>query len=113
MTALGTAAYLGIRQAASSAEVTLTPNLQRQFTRTLAIARIVALSTHSLEHFLHAVPNAARGLQAIHLMHPRHMLRGAVTTMRRAWAIHGHQSTSLRAEMREESAAYYGDGTDA
>ena len=60
------------------------PNPERQLTRTLVIARIAALSTQALAYFLQAVRNAAIGLQALHLRHPKHMLQRAVTTVQRA-----------------------------
>ena len=46
------------------------------------------------------------------MTHPKHTPKGAVTTVRRAWAIHGHRPTSLPAEVRAASAQYYGDGTN-
>ena len=55
--------------------------------------------------------NAAIGFLALHLTHPKDMLQRAVTTVRRAWAIHGHRPASLPAEVRAASAPYYGDGT--
>ena len=42
-----TATYLGVEQAATTNEVTLPPKLIRQLTRTLVIARIVALSNQA------------------------------------------------------------------
>ena len=56
--------------------------------------------------------NAAFGFKALQLTHPKHMLKGVVTTVQRVWAIHGHRPTSLPAEVRAASAPYYGDGTD-
>ena len=64
---VSTATYLGVQQAATASGVTLPPNLIRQLTRTLVIARIVALSTRALAYFLQAVLNAAIGFQALHL----------------------------------------------
>ena len=112
ITPVGTATYLGIQQAATPEELTLPPNLERQLTRILVIARVAALSTQALAYFLQAALNAAIGFQALHLTHPKHMLKGAVTTVRRARAINGHRPTSLPAEVRAASAPYYGDGTD-
>ena len=109
---VSTATYLGVQQAATANGVTLPPNLIRQLTRTLVIARIVALSTQALAYFLQAVLNAAIGLQALHLTHPQHMLQAATTTVRRAWTIHGHRPTSLPAAVRAASPPYYGDNTD-
>ena len=106
------ATYLGIQQAATQEWVTLPPDLERQLTRTLVIACIAVLSTQALAYFLQAVLNAAIGFQALHLTHRKHMLQRAVTTVQRAWAIHGHQPTSLFAEVRAASAAYYGDDAD-
>ena len=79
--------------------------------RTLVIARIAALSSQALGYFLQAVLNATIGFQALHLTHPKDMFKGAVTTVRRSGAIHGHRPTSLPAEVRAASAPYYGDGT--
>ena len=92
--------------------VTLPPNLIRQLTRTLVIARVVALSTKVLVYFLQAVLNAAMGFQALHLTHPQHMLQAAATTVRRASTIHGHRPTSLPEVVRPASPPYYGDRTD-
>ena len=108
MSPVNTATYLGVQQAATAGGVTLPPNLIRQLTRTLVIARIAALSTQALAYFLQAVLNAAIGLQALHLTHPQHMLQAAATTVRRAWTIHGHRSTSLPATVRSPSPPYYG-----
>ena len=106
------ATYLGVQQAATASGVTLPPNLIRQLTRTLVIARIVALSTQALAYFLQAVLNADIGFQALHLTHPQQMLQEATTTVRRAWTIHGHRPTSLPAAVRVASPPYYGDNTD-
>ena len=112
MNAVSTATSLGVQQGATTNEVTLPPNLIRQLTRTLVIARIVALSTQALAHFLQAVLNAAIGFQALHLTHPQQMLQQATATVRRAWAIHGQRPKSLRAAVRAASPPYYGDNTD-
>ena len=112
MNPVSTATYLGVQQAATASGVTLPPNLIRQLTRTLVIARIVALSTQALAYFLQAVLNAALGFQALHLTHPQHMLQVATTTERRAWTIHGHRSTSLPAAVRAALPPYYRDNTD-
>ena len=77
---VNTTTYLGVQQAATAREVPLPPNLLRQLTRTLVIARITALSTQVLAYLLQAVLNAARGFQALHLTHPQHMLQAATTT---------------------------------
>ena len=84
MDPVNTATYLGVQQAATAGGVILPPNLLRQLTRTLVIARITALSTKALAYFLQAVLNAAIGFQALHLTHPQHMLQAATTTVRRA-----------------------------
>ena len=76
------------------------------------MARIVALSTQAVAYFLQAVLNAAIGFQALHLMHPQHMLQAATPTVRRAWTIHGNQPTSLPAAVRAASPSNYGDNTD-
>ena len=107
-----TATYLGVHQAATTNEVTLPPNLIRQLTRTLVIARIVALSTPVLAYFLQAVLNAAIGFQDLHLTHPKRMLQEATATVRRAWTIHGHRPSLLPATVRATSPPYYGDNTD-
>ena len=112
MNPVNTATYLWVQQASTAGGVTLPPNLIRQLTRTLVIARITALSGQALAYFLQAVLNAAIGLQALHLTHPRHMLQAAATTVRRAWIIHGHRPTSLPATVRAASPPYYGDNTD-
>ena len=112
MNPVNTATYLGVQQAGTGGGVTLPPNLIRQLTRTLVIARIRALSTQALPYFLQAVLNAAIGFQALHLTHPQHMLQADATTVRRAWTIHGHQPTSLPATVRAASPPYYGDNTD-
>ena len=52
MNLVSTATYLGVQQAATTNGVTLPLNLIRQLTRTLVIARIVALSTQALAYFL-------------------------------------------------------------
>ena len=70
MKPVSTAAYLGVQQAATANGVTLPPNLIRQLTRTLVIARIVALCTQALAYLLQAVLNAAIEFQALHLTHP-------------------------------------------
>ena len=70
MDPVDTATYLGVQQAVTAGGVTLPPNLLRQLTRTLVIARITALSTQALAYFLQAVLNAAIGFQALHLTHP-------------------------------------------
>ena len=70
MNPLSTATYLGVQQAATTSEVSLPLNLKRQLTRTLVIARILALSTRALAYFLQAVLKEAIGFQALHLMHP-------------------------------------------
>ena len=100
------------REAATAGGVTLPPNLMRQLTQTLVIARITALSTQALAYFLQAVLNAAVEFQALHLTHPEHMLQAAATTVRRAWTIHGHRPTSLPATVRAALPPYYGDNTD-
>ena len=112
MNPVNTATYLVVQQAATANRVTLPPNLIRQLTRTLVIARIVALSTQALAYFLQAVLNAAIGTQALHLTHPQHMLQAAASTVRRAWTIHDHRPTSLPAAVRAASPPYYGDNTD-
>ena len=112
MNPVSTASYLGVQQAATTNEVTLPPNLIRQLTRTLVIARIVALSTQALAYFVQAVLSAAIGFQALHLTHPQQMLQEATATVRRAWTIHGHRPTSLPAAVRAASPPYYGDNTD-
>ena len=61
MNPVNTATYLGVQQAATAGGVTLPPNLIRQLTRTLVIARIKALSTQALAYFPQAVLNAAIG----------------------------------------------------
>ena len=61
MNQVSTATYLGVLQAVTTNEVTLPPNLIRQLTRTLVIARMVALSSQALAYFLQAVLNAAIG----------------------------------------------------
>ena len=48
MNPVSTATHLGIQKAATTHEVTLPTNLIRQLSRTLIIARIVALSTQAL-----------------------------------------------------------------
>ena len=67
MNPVSTATSLGVQQAATANEVTLPPNLIRQLTRTLVIARIVTLFTQALAYFLQAALNAAIGFQALHL----------------------------------------------
>ena len=112
MNPVNTVTYLGLQQAATANRVTLGQNLIRQLTRTLVIARIVALSTQALAYFLQAVLIAAIRLEALHLMHSQHMLQAASTTVRRAWTIHGQEPTSLPATVRAASPPYYGDNTD-
>ena len=112
MNPVSTATYLGVQQAATANGVGLPPNLIRQLTQTLVIARIVALSTQALAYFPQAVLNAAIGFQTLQLTHPQHMLQAAATTVRRACTIHGHQPTSLPAAVRAALRPYYGDNTD-
>ena len=112
MNQINTATYLGVQQAATASGVTLPPNLIRQLTRTLVIARITAPSTKALAYFLQAVLNAPVGFQALHLTQPQHMLQAAATTVRRAWSIHGHRPTSLPATVRAASPPYYRDNID-
>ena len=112
MNPVNTATYLGVQQAATAGGVTLPPNLIRQLTRTLVIARITALSTQALAYFLQAVLIAAVGFEALHLTHPQHMPQAAATTVRRAWTIQGHRPASLPATVRAASPPYYGDSTD-
>ena len=95
MTPLGTATYFQIQQTASTDEATLPLNLVNQLMRTLVIACIAELSTQALAYFLQAVLNAAIGFQALLLTHPKQMLPEAVTTVQRAWAIHGHRPVSI------------------
>ena len=111
MNPVNMATYLEVQKAATAGGVTLPPNLIRQLTRTLVIARITALSTQALAYFLQAVLNAAIGFQALHLTHAQDMLQAAATTVQRAWTIHGHQPTSLPATVRAASPPYYGDNT--
>ena len=111
LTQTDNATYLGIKQAATLEGVTLRPNLERQLTRTLVIARKAALSTQALAYFLQAVLNAAIGFYALHLTNPKHMLQRAATTVQRASAIHSHRPKSLPAEALAASETYYGDGT--
>ena len=82
MNQVSTATYLGVQQAATTNEVTLPPNLLPQLTRTLVIARIVALSPKALSYFLQSVLNAAIGVQALHLTHPLEMLQESTATVR-------------------------------
>ena len=112
MNLVSTATCLGVQQAATASGVTLQTNLIRQLTRTLVIARIVALSNQALAYFFQAVLNAAIGFQAVHLTHPQQMLQAATTRVRRAWTIHGHRPTSLPAAVRGASPPYYRDNTD-
>ena len=63
MNPVSTATYLGVQQGATTNEVTLPPSLIQQLTRTLVIARIVALSTQAVAYFFQAVLNAAIGFQ--------------------------------------------------
>ena len=111
MNPVNTATYLVVQQAATAGRVSLPPNLIRQLSRTLIIARITALSTQALAYFLQALLNAAIGFQALHLTHPQRMLQAAATTVRRAWTIHGHQPTLLPATVRATSPPYCGDNT--
>ena len=76
MNPVSTATYLGVQQAATASEVTLPPNLKRQLTRTLVIARIVALSTQAPAFFRQATLNADIGFQALHLTHPQQNATG-------------------------------------
>ena len=103
MNPVNTATYLALQQAATINGVTLPPNLIRQLTRTLVMARFVALSIQALAYFLQAALNAAIGFQALHPTHPQHMLQAAATTVRRASTIHGHRPTSLPATLRVAS----------
>ena len=80
MNPVSTATYLGVQHAATANEVILPPDLIRELTRTLVMARIVALSTQALAYFLPAVLNAAIGFQALHLTHRQQMLQEATTT---------------------------------
>ena len=112
MNPVSTATYPGVQQAATTNEVTLPPNLIRELTRTLVMARIVALSTQALAYFLQALLNAAIRFLALHLTHPQKRLQEAAAAVRRAWTIHGHQSTSLPAAVRAASPPNYGDNTD-
>ena len=112
MNPVSTATCLGVQQAATASGVTLPPNLIRQLTRTLVLARMVALSTQALAYFLQAVLNAAIGFQALHLTHPQQMLQAATTTVWQAWTIPGHRPTSLPAAVRGASPPYYRDNTD-
>ena len=112
MNPVSTATHLGVQQAATASWVTGPRNLVPQLTRTLVIARIVALSTQALAHFLQPVLNAALGFQALHLTHPQQMLQAATTGLRRAWTMHGHRPTSLPAAVRAASPPYYGDNTN-
>ena len=112
MTGVATGTYLGIKQAASSAEVNLPPNLERGLTCTLIFARIAAVSTQALAYFLRAVLNAAIVFQPLHQTDPKQKLRGALTTMQRVWAVNGQGLTSLPAEVTEALAQYYGDSTN-
>ena len=112
MKPVSTATYLGVQQMATTNQVTLPPNLLRQLTPTLVIARIVALSTQALAYFLQAIFNAAIGFQALHLTHPEQMLQEAAATVRGGWAIHSHRPTSPPVAVRAASPPYYGDNTD-
>ena len=112
MNPVSTATYLGVQQAVTTNKVTLQPNLIRQLTRTLVIARMVALSTQALAYFLQAVLNTAIGFQALHLTRPKQMVQEAAATVRRAWTIHGHQPTLLPAAVRAASPPYYGDNNE-
>ena len=112
MNPVNKATYLGVQQAATAGGVTLPPNLTRQLTGTLVIARITALSTQALAYFHQAVLNAAVRFQALDLTHPQHMLQAAATTVRRAWTIRGHRPTSLPATVRAASPLYYRDNTE-
>ena len=112
MNPVNRATYLGVQQAATAGGVTLPPNLIRQLTRTLVMARSTALSTQALAYFLQAVLNASAGFQALHLTHPQHMLQAAATTLRQAWTIHGHRPTSLPATVHAAAPPYYGDNND-
>ena len=112
MNPVRTATYLVVEQAASKNKATLPPNLLQQLTRTVLIARIVALSTQALAYFSKGVLNAAKGFQALHLKQPQQMLQKAAATVQQAWAIHGQRRTSLPAAMHAASQPYYGDNTD-
>ena len=112
MNPVNTATYLEIQQAAITNGVTLPPNLIRQHTRALVIARIVALCTQALAYFLQAVLNAAIGFKALLLTRPQHMLQAAGTTVQRAWTIHSHRPTSPPTTMRTASPPCYGDNTN-
>ena len=112
MNPVSTATYPGVQQAATTNEVTLRPNLIRQLTQALVIARIVALSTKALAYFLQAVLNAAIGFHALHLTHPQRMLQEAAATVQRGWTIHGHRPTSLPTAVRAASPPYYRDNTN-
>ena len=94
MTRTNNPTYLGIHQAATPEGVTLPPTLERRLTRTLITVCIAALSTQTLAYFPQAVLNAAIGFQGPQLTHCKHILQRLVTTVRRAWAIHGQRATS-------------------
>ena len=94
MNPVSTATYLGVQQVATTNEGTRPLNLIRHLTRTLVIARIVALSTQALAYFLQAVLNAAIGFQALHLTHPKQMLQEAAARVLTAWTIHGPRPMS-------------------
>ena len=102
-------AYLATHLCDVQTDVGTTP---RTHCTTLVIARIRALSSQALAYILQAVLNAAIGSQALHLLHPKHMLKGAVTMVQRTWAIHGQGPRSLPAQVFEALAPYYGDGTN-
>ena len=112
MNPVSTATYLGVQQAATTNKVTLPPNLIRQLTRTLVIARTVALSTQALAYFLQAVLNAAIGFKALHRRHPQQILKEAAATVERVWTIQGHRPKSLPTAVRAASPPYYEDHTD-
>ena len=75
--------YLGVQQAATPDEVTLSANLVLQLARTLIMARVTALSVQALAYFLEALFNAAIWFQALHLTRPMQTLREAVATVQR------------------------------
>ena len=112
MNPVSTATYLGVQQAATTNGITLPPNLLRQLTRKLVIARTVALSSQALAYFLQAVLNAAIGFQGLHPTHPQQMPQEAGATVRRVWVIHDQRSTSLPLAVHAASPPYYRDNTD-
>ena len=108
-----TTVHPGVTQATRHHHITLPSKLEGCLARLPQLARGDLPSTQGLAYLMEAVLNAAIRYQALHLPHPRDVLRHARQQVTKAWAPHGGLPTSFPKEAMTAHWRYYRDNTGA